>query len=152
MEDVRKPLYFLAVQIPGTSDRRLHLTLSLMETDVTPFPPPEMTRDMKALADAILPLTITLGEKDLFGKEKNIAVRHATIDDAAKMAAVSAFAEKYHRPPAAELQFRGAKPTLHVTTNFLSEKEAEQLMTVTGTTMSLGRVGGKGVMLWRNTD
>jgi len=146
-----KALFFLAAHVPGTSDPTCHMTLCLMELDMTlatAHLTPELEHDMRALADDVLPLEIKLGDSAMFGKDKNIPVRHASIPDAQKAARVDAFTCKYHKPPAAELAFRGSKPTLHVSVQRMAAEEAARLTTVVATTMGLGKVGDKGKMIW----
>jgi hypothetical protein len=142
------PLYFLGLNVTGTSDPKLHMTICLV-----PEPKAESSRftdELEALSKAVLPVTLILGNNALFGKDATIPVRMVTIADAAKRDLIEAFMLTHHRPPASDVH-RGAKQVFHLSVKDLSPMEAETLTEVKGTSLSLGLVGGKGKTIWKSS-
>jgi hypothetical protein len=103
--------------------------------------------DLERLAHDVLPLSITYGERAMFGDNEDIPVRLVTIDDPAKKALLDTFAFSYGEArPGHETE--GPAQRFHVTIKKLANADAEALTQDTATRMFLGIVGEKGKVVW----
>ena len=145
-------LYFLALHVPGTSDKGLHITLALIHKARFDEDPANAKKDMAELAEAILPLPIQFGAKEMFGQNKDVSVRLVGIPDKPKRF-IHQFGQKYYTAmPSGQPDF-GPSQTFHCTTKGLPEAEAAALTTARLSRMFLARVGGKGeAPLWTHGE
>jgi hypothetical protein len=142
-------LYYLAVSLGGTSDPTLHMTLCIIASATAAKRGDELMSDLELLAAGALPLSITYGERGMFGDEKNIPVRLVAIDDPSKKALLDTFALKYGETrPGHEAE--GPTQRFHVTIKNLPDEEAAGLKQGVATRMLLGIVGEKGKTIWEH--
>ena len=87
--------YVLGILIPGTSNPFLHMTVCVIQEPKWSF---QATWDAKRLANAILPLPVAFGERDMFGPEKTLPVRLMTIRDEKKKELMDEFYRTYFSP------------------------------------------------------
>src|SRR6185369_9702344 len=66
--------YFAAFHVPNTFGKSLHLTLAYVG-EQSPSQLAILKEDVAALVGAVAPLTITFGERVMFGKNEDIPVR-----------------------------------------------------------------------------
>lgn len=137
------PLYFLAAELPGTLDTHLHMTLVLVKESTAQSD--AFRAAIAALGRAVTPLVLTLGAKAMFGANKDVPVRLASVDDPAKRAALEAFVAAWHDPPA-----DSPPHAFHVTVTKLGAI-GDALTSLVAPNLYLSPVGSKGLKVWDST-
>ncbi len=138
------PLYYVAAEIPGTSDPTLHMTIALLSEPRALSP--EFGIALENLARMVTPLQGSLGALTMFGADKDVPVRLVSFDNAMVKATLDAFVSTWHNPPD-----RGREQIFHVTVANLPREEAAALYQFTAPVLYLSAVGKKGVKVWTST-
>jgi hypothetical protein len=138
------PLYYVAAEIPGTSDATLHMTIALVrEPQALSM---EFGTDLENLARIVLPLQLSLGALTMFGADKDVPVRLVSFDNAMVKASLDAFVARWHNPP--EDSPGGRAQIFHVTVKNLSQEEGASLQRLVAPMLFLSIVGKKGLKVW----
>lgn len=94
MEGNENLSYVVGLRIDDSSDKKLHMTLAatgkLNNEGLN-----SLKKSAEGLAAEILPLTFKLGEKDMFGKDNDILVRHAKVESYASRYKILEFYGKH---------------------------------------------------------
>lgn len=141
------PLYYVAAEIPGTSDATLHMTIALLREPQALSP--EFGIALENLARLVTPLQGSLGALTMFGADKDVPVRLVSFDNAMVKATLDAFVSAWHNPPDDSPGGRGQ--VFHVTVAKLAREEAAALHQFTAPTLFLSVVGKKGLKVWTST-
>lgn len=137
--------YFIALSIPGYSDSKLHMTLAVVPMAAWDRQSKaEQVITLDSLAQAILPLSLALGESKMFGPNKDVPVRLVEIPDASKRSTLETFALKWHAPPDREAGVQ----EYHVTIKGLKPGELDAVREAVGTRVIFAVLGNKGPPLW----